>query len=98
MSTVLRSQLEAAAARFANEVVRILRASSLADILAESNDAAARTADGTQAKRRPGRPLKGAENAPPRMDLLVAYVKSHPGAKGLELRTALGIPGVQWGT
>ena len=112
MSTpnALVAEIEALSRTFAMSIVDAMKRASLADILGASGSPGAAapakrgpgrpngvTTNEVPTKRRPGRPSKN-ENQTPRLDLVVAYVKSHPGSKPEAIRTALDIPQQQWGT
>jgi len=102
----LVDELESITTKFVHAIVSAMRKASLADILGAEEQAPAR--------RGPGRPkgsvlkLAGPQSpaaaagagssAAPRPELILAYMKSHPGTSGEAARAALGIPRGQWGT
>jgi hypothetical protein len=88
MPNALQAQIEKFAAEFAQAVLQAIRAASLDDILAETQ----------------GSPPRWAHWPPPgstvgtqaRIDIIVAYVKGHPGTSGKDARDALAVFNSDW--
>jgi hypothetical protein len=106
MTNALRTQVEAAAVIFANQVMSAIRGGSLKDILFDASRERAPVGRG------PGRP-KGAKNKTPtspssaptggaasvlqaNVTAIVGYVKAHPGQSGEVVRKTLGIERGRW--
>jgi hypothetical protein len=112
VTTALSSAIDALASEFAWKVVEAIRASSLAEILTEVPGAAprpgrppklaARTASSTSEWTAKATPTSGSRS--PKQDtgqtveLIVAYLRSHPGITGEGARKALGLEKNRWNT
>jgi hypothetical protein len=109
MPNALQKQIEAAAAEFARGVIQAIRRASLDDLQAEAGATPTKRAPerspktpemwrGLPLHRGPGRPPKDSDLTGSRINLIVSYVKSHPGTSGQDARKALGFPKPQWST
>jgi hypothetical protein len=107
MTNALRTELEALASTFATAIVETIRSSSLAEILdvnVPQETPAPRSPRGSTTKGterstspRPGRPLGStSHDTGATVELLVKYLRSHPGSPGEEARKSLGLLKHTW--
>jgi len=109
MTNALRTELEALASTFTTAIVNAIRSSSLAEILDVSVSHETRVHPGPKGSTtvtdapepstppRPGRPLgTTTQDTGATVELLVKYLRSHPGSPGEEARKCLGLVKHTW--